>query len=345
MENDNFSNVLLKFSRIMMCFTLKIVGFIIVHLLILDKSYAGESFQLIPTEDQAMMKTNDHEEFQWGVFAEDLKLWGPKSAFKKQTNASWPCMGMPAGKFPQRFYYEFDKPEIIAKFGFRNRMEPGRKENNPIDFEFVASDNCLVWESLVSVSGVLWAKEDEEKMWEVEKLKRKKYKCYGISVTRISGKNYAAIQDLKFWSAKVRPVEYVTPADGTAYASSEYDNGYLAAKAFGTSGYWCSKADPEKPVRLWFQFNEPKIVSKIKFEQEYKLASENGYEVFGSLAVGDCGNIKNQTVLATVLANHEELKNGKEFDNQRYFYCYGIQTYHQISSYVGLRKVMFGVAD
>jgi len=327
------------------------VVFFITFLLamVFDTSFAEDSFVLVPTKDTEMMKTSGHEVFQWTNDAEDLKLWGPKSAFKKQTNASWPCMGMPAGKFPQRFYYEFDKPEIIAKFGFRNRMEPGRKENNPIDFEFVASDNCLVWESLVSVSGVLWAKEDEEKTWEVEKLKRKKYKCYGISVTRISGKNYAAIQDLKFWSAKVRPVDYftVTSADGTAYASSEYDNGYLAAKAFGTSSsdYWCSKANPGKPVRVWFQFNEPKIVSKIKFEQHYKLASENGYEVFGSVAVGDCGNIKNQTVLATFLANHEELKNGKEFDNQRYFHCYGIQTYHQISSYVGFRKVMFGVAD
>jgi len=317
-----------------------------------DTSFAKESFDLVPTEDQDMMKSDDHEVFQWTNAAKDVKLWGPNSAFKKQTNDSMPWMGMPAGRFPQRIYYEFDKPVIIAKFGFRNRMDPGQKENNPIEFEFVASDNCLIWESysniwesLISVANVSWANQDEEKTWEVEKIKRKKYKCYGISVTKILGKNFAAIQDLKFWSAKVRPVEYVTPADGTAYASSEYDNGYLAAKAFGTSGYWCSKADPEKPVRLWFQFNEPKIVSKIKFEQEYKLASENGYEVFGSVAVGDCGNIKNQTVLATFLANHEELKNGKEFDNQRYFHCYGIQTYHQISSYVGFRKVMFGVAD
>ena len=60
-----------------------------------------ESFHLVPTEDQAMMKTNDHEEFQWSDSAEDLKLWGPRSAFKRQTKHSWPWMGMPAGRFPQ----------------------------------------------------------------------------------------------------------------------------------------------------------------------------------------------------------------------------------------------------
>ena len=73
----------------------------------------------------------------------------------------------------------------------------------------------------------------------------------------------------------MRPVEYVTvtPADGTAYASSEYNGNHLAEKAFGTSGYWCSEGNPDKPVRLWFEFNEPKLVSKIQFEEEYELES------------------------------------------------------------------------
>jgi len=186
-----------------MCFTLKNVGFIIVHLLILDKSYAGESFQLVPTEDQAMMKTNDHEEFQWGVFAEDIKLWGPKSAFKRQTSDSWPWMGMPAGRFPQRIYYEFEAPVIIAKFGFRNRIDQGNN-NDPIDFELVGSENCLSssssWETLKSVANVSWTNQDEEKTWEVGMYRAMNFKCYGISVTKIFGKNYAGIQDLKFWS-------------------------------------------------------------------------------------------------------------------------------------------------
>jgi len=144
---------------------------------------------------------------------------------------------------------------------------------------------------------------------------------------------------------EVRPVRYVrvTPANGTAFASSEYSRRYLAAKAFGTSGYWCSEGNPDKPVRLWFEFNEPKLVSKIQFEEEYELESgSKTYQVFASEAVGDCGNITNQELLAE--AEHGVFKTVIKFDNQRYFRCYGIRTYHQGARYVGLRKVMFGVA-
>ena len=70
----------------------------------------------------------------------------------------------------------------------------------------------------------------------------------------------------------------VTSEDGTAYASSGR-TGFEADKAFGEDGYWCSVKSPDKPVRLWFQFNEPKRVTKIKFKEIYALASGNGYEV------------------------------------------------------------------
>jgi len=311
---------------------------------VLDTSFAEDGFHLLPTEDEEMMKTNDHEVFQWTNAHEDLMLWGPKSAFKRQTTDSWPWMGMPAGRFPQRIYYEFDKPVIINMFGFRNRMDPGHKENNPIEFEFVASDNCLIWELLTSVSGVQWANQDEEKTWEVEELKQKKYKCYGISVTSISGENYAGIQDLKF-SAKVDYV-HVTSEHGTAYASSVNNNpNYEAKWAFeyrDNSSYWLSRGGARLPVRLWFQFNEPKRVVKIRFEEIYGLRDGDVYEVFASEAVGDCGNVKKQIFLAE--AEHRVFQTGKEFENLRYFPCYGIQTYHPGgSSWVSLRYVMFGI--
>merc|ERR1712087_77684 len=66
-----------------------------------------------------------------------------------------------------------------------------------------------------------------------------------------------------------------------------------------------------------------------------------GYEVFASEAVGDCGNIKKQIVLAT--AEPGVFKTGKEFENKRYFRCYGIRTYDPGERLiVGLYNVMFG---
>jgi len=143
------------------------------------------------------------------------------------------------------------------------------------------------------------------------------------------------------------PGEYVTVTsgtDGTAYASS-YLN-YVAnsaAKAFGTSSseYWISDYNPKTPIQLWFEFNEPKRVTKIKFEEKYGLRDGNEYEVFASDADGDCGNLKNQIVLAN--AEHGVFKSGKEFENKRSYLCYGIRTYHPGERLlVALYKVLFG---
>jgi len=114
-------------------------------------------------------------------------------------------------------------------------------------------------------------------------------------------------------------------------------------------GFWSSRQDPEKPVRLWFQFNEPKRVTKIKFKEIFALASGYGYEVFASEALGDCGNIKKQIILAEAepgVSPYPRTQVIKKFENWRYFPCYGIQTYHPgPSSFVGLSNVMFGIED
>jgi len=140
-------------------------------------------------------------------------------------------------------------------------------------------------------------------------------------------------------------VEYVkvTSEIGTAYASSEYKGrtGFEADKAFGEDGYWCSVRGPDMPVRLWFQFKEPKRVVQIKFEEQYEMSGEDGYEVFGSDAVGDCGGPNKQNVLTEAAAS--EFVTGKEFKNARFFYCYGIQTNSSgRNDYVSAKKLKFG---
>jgi len=148
------------------------------------------------------------------------------------------------------------------------------------------------------------------------------------------------------WSNLNALMEYVsvTSQSGTAYASSEYGTGHKADKAFEGDGYWCSVKSPDTPVRLWFQFKEPKRVVQIKFEEQYEMSGEDGYEVFGSDAVGDCGGPNKQNVLTKAAAS--EFVTGKEFKNARFFYCYGIQTnsYTNIRwrDYISAKKLKFG---
>jgi len=140
----------------------------------------------------------------------------------------------------------------------------------------------------------------------------------------------------------------VTSEDGTAYASSEYSTTYKADKAFGEDGYWCSIRSPDTPVRLWFEFKEPKRVVQIKFEEEYEMSADNGREydwaVFASDAVGNCGGPNKQIFLTGAAAS--VFVTGKEFINSRVFHCYGIQTNrYGRRNYVSAKKLKFGFKD
>jgi len=71
------------------------------------------------------------------------------------------------------------------------------------------------------------------------------------------------------------------------------------------------------------------------------MSGEDGYEVFGSDAVGDCGGPNKQNVLTEAAAS--VFVTGKEFKNARFFYCYGIQTNSSgRSDYVSAKKLKFG---
>merc|ERR1712212_792703 len=134
---------------------------------------------------------------------------------------------------------------------------------------------------------------------------------------------------------------YLTSYFSGCSVSNGCQNRHCCTK-YEAQGYWLSRGGARLPVRLWFQFNEPKRVVKIRFEEIYGLRDGDVYEVFASEAVGDCGNVKKQIFLAE--AEHRVFQTGKEFENLRYFPCYGIQTYHPGgSSWVSLRYVMFGI--
>jgi len=134
--------------------------------------------------------------------------WSPGRAFQRQSpdveadsrhvdSRPWLSGGVPA-----TVYYNFPYPITVAKFSFRNRREKAHSANNPEQFEFVGSDDCESWTVIRVVSAVDWGmKQDEEKIWTIDQIDRKKFKCFGIRVLSISGNNHAAIQDLKMWKA------------------------------------------------------------------------------------------------------------------------------------------------
>merc|ERR1711970_1575973 len=132
--------------------------------------------------------------------------WSPGRAFQRQSPDveadsrhvdSRPWL---SGKLPATVYYNFPYPITVAKFSFRNRREKAHSANNPIDFNFVGSDDCKSWTVISGIIRVDWGmKQDEEKIWTINQIDRKKFKCFGIQVLSITGKYYAAIQDLKMW--------------------------------------------------------------------------------------------------------------------------------------------------
>merc|ERR1712168_1262154 len=87
------------------------------------------------------------------------------------------------------------------------------------------------------------------------------------------------------WNATDKYIELTTQL-GSAHATNSYSNGYNAEKAFkiieeGYGVYWCTSSYPDLPVFLWFQFNNPKTVFKVKFVVDRcYLPTENVYEVF-----------------------------------------------------------------
>ena len=78
----------------------------------------------------------------------------------------------------------------------------------------------------------------------------------------------------------------LTSDDGAAFATSEFTRhgDYKAANAFKIQGatdntYWCSKQRVKVPIYLWFQFIEPKCVTKIQFETKDQLDAGQVYKV------------------------------------------------------------------
>ena len=143
-----------------------------------------------------------------------MAKYGPALAFKRQIFKSprrddhtYPWIS--DGQFPQTVYFRFPDPLTITKFSFRSRAEDSTKypefkrlvEFSPTKFDFVGSDNCSEWETIIGVRDVTWSTFDQEKLWSIPKEKQKSFACFGIRIVENGGNSPGAIQGMKMWQS------------------------------------------------------------------------------------------------------------------------------------------------
>merc|ERR1719209_1983063 len=149
--------------------------------------------------------------------AKDAAKFRPALAFKSQifkspseADRTYPWISV--GQFPQTVYFRFPDPLTITKFSFRSRAEDSTKypryinlvEFSPTKFDFVGSDDCSEWETIMEARGVTWSTFDQEKLWIIPKEKQKSFACFGIRIVENGGNSFGthgAIQGMKMWQS------------------------------------------------------------------------------------------------------------------------------------------------
>jgi len=126
---------------------------------------------------------------------------------------------IPNDAFPQTVFFLFPDAINVTKFSFRSRAEDFIKypqyadyiKQSPTDFDFVASNDCLTWTTIIEKRGVTWTTFDERQEWVIPREKRSPFVCYGITVLQdgYSGRQQepdanqarGAIQDVNMWKS------------------------------------------------------------------------------------------------------------------------------------------------
>jgi len=164
--------------------------------------------------------------------------FGPASAFQRQQPNTLPFLA--TGSLPRTIWYRLSQPAIIGQFGFRNRRDLNGRANDPIDFDFIGSQDCTDWTILMSVKDVKWSGNDEEKQWTISDGKSRRlmidndFRCYGIRFLKISGRYMAGIQDMKMWQV-VRNVDIGGQSDNsnTSGTAVELNGGQVPVASDG----------------------------------------------------------------------------------------------------------------
>ena len=131
-----------------------------------------------------------------------------------------------------------------------------------------------------------------------------------------------------------RLIEFV----GEAHSSTSLD-GYSANCAFGdpceNGNPWASGRNQEPPHLIWYQFHEPKFLTKIGFSSRtsewWECRSPEKFDVIAALDANDCGDFnKNSNILLSIEnAGFQRLDHAIAWEipkNKQSFYrCIGIR--------------------
>jgi len=148
-------------------------------------------------------------------------------AFEKAEGSSRGWLGCPSNR-TQLVYFHFNDEKVVARFGFRN--SPTLKDypddrNDPIDIEFVGSNDCKKWTTIKSVRDIAWTGPDEKKCWDIDEWNRGRYTCYGIRALKFVRDNQAGIQDIKMWEGPKLESGAHFAGQGYAWLISEFPIG------------------------------------------------------------------------------------------------------------------------
>ena len=120
-----------------------------------------------------------------------------KAFFDEEPRAHFPWANSRTNKMPQTVWYKFSRAIKVGRFSFSSRERCCVKQS-PLNFEFVASNDCETW-NVLGTYETKFTVVKEQKSWTIPASSRNVYTCYGIKVLKVKSKHYAAIKHFNMW--------------------------------------------------------------------------------------------------------------------------------------------------
>jgi len=281
--------------------------FLLLLIIVAAARCAEEIFELIPIEGGEAIASGT-----WS------KQHAAANAFMRQEGSRRSWVSNKNGAFNSGsgayIWYDFRKQVLVAEFGFRNRKEAKAWRNNPTEFALIGSNECKnkpTEDTVIQEYSVeKWnnadgnAGNDIGKRFSVAPEKRKRFRCVGLRIRKISGEWVVGVQDFRMWT--LEEYDQVIFGRGKAFASNVFKN---KIRKFGPEnafkrqistsdkdnkrGPWLSGAMGDNPKEyVWYRFEgEGHIIARFSFRnrREPGISTNNPLE-FALIGSRDCEN-------------------------------------------------------
>ena len=88
--------------------------------------------------------------------------------------------------YPGEIWFKFTSAVKLVKISFSS-IDGRWWTESPKAFDVMASNDCINWDILLSVTNSGFTGENQEKFWQIPCFKQKSYQCYGIKGTENLG--------------------------------------------------------------------------------------------------------------------------------------------------------------